>query len=217
MGHEDDIYASILQSHLSYDGILEKAEKFVAENERRTQAQRRKLLGSSYSRSCTDNDEGFRVRKDVHKAKSSPSATCNSMPNIDMNMSRESGLSSRGDSLSGSLPRLSASWNARRETCLNLAAEQFQQSQEKLMKDKAALQDARDRIDMKKKGKTEAASELNSTWRQKADLAMTTRKRLQVKSGERLEQDRLLREQQRAEIALNLANQTEASKLRAQS
>jgi len=223
---EDDIYDSILQSHLSYNGVLEKAEKFVAENERRTQAQRRKVLASSYSRGGVDDDDGdrFRARRDAQKAKASPSTTCKSGEK----MSVGSDLSLGGASLSGSLPRVSASWSLKRESCLNLAAEKFKQSQEKLMRDKAALQNARDKIDMMNKAKAEAASELNSTWQQKANLAMTTTKRLQVKSGdalaqrqaavdERLEQDRLLREQQRAESALNRANQTEASKIRAQS
>jgi len=229
---DDDIYASILQSHISYDGILAKAEKFIAENERRTQAQRRKLLASSHSRGGIDDDDAdrFRARKDAQKASLSRAATSSSaMPKIDKRMSRASGgLSSGGASLSGSLPRMSATWTSRRESCLKLAAEKFQQSQEKLMRDKAALEDHRVRMDMKLKEKAGDARDINSTWLQKADLAKTTRKKLQVRSGEelaqkqaavaeRLEQERLVREQQRVEIAVNRANQTEASQLRAHS
>mmetsp|Transcript_4398 Transcript_4398/g.12861 ORF Transcript_4398/g.12861 Transcript_4398/m.12861 type:complete len:713 (-) Transcript_4398:6-2144(-) len=203
---ETDIYRLIQRSHASYAGTMERWRQFEAENERRTEAHRRKLLlGSSGRLSAEEEGErsvSSRARrshggKDVQKPRRdfSHKSRKDSTPvgNLD-----ETGCSSlledmaeSGGELSqtqGSLPPVlstsSSTWEMRRERCAQRAADEFQRGQEKMEQKEQAVQEARNRIDSSNKDKSDRAADQNRRWRERNDAAAQRRAELDFKTDD---------------------------------
>lgn len=208
---EEEVYKTTLQSHQSYSETIERWRQFEKENERRTEAHKKKLLlsaGYSYSRSSIDDsdlgkgDKRLRGLKESSSRKSLTARRASStsdtslaatapLPGPDafggLNFSTMSGDSSVMYSLKSakSMPLLSE-WENRREQCVRHHETLEQQNMQKLQEKQGSVQEARQRIQAINKEKVDKANELNQTWKERNDTATQRRAEQAVKSDDDL-------------------------------
>jgi len=211
---DEEVYKTTLQSHQSYSETIERWRQFEKENERRTEAHKKKLLlsaGFSYVRNTVFDDaeqskgDKGRIRslKDGSRGKSgvarrasatsdglglaatAPIASSGALAGVEDSLMSGSASLQYSLKSSRSLPCLSL-WETRKENCARHQEEQFQQSMQKLQKKQESLQEARQRINVHNKERVEKAGELNQTWKERNDTAAQKRAELAHRSDDDL-------------------------------
>lgn len=203
----EEIFIDTLRSHTMYSETIDRWEAFVAENDRRTEAHRRKLLG------CRDAKGrlfklGGRDKEKRNLCAGAPASTVPSSAGSGRSHQHEavggslagfdegaSGGQGRGSVGQGSAVALdaeagvsgSSSWELRHQQCQNSAEEDKKRRQQRWQRRSESLQEARQRrqaLDHQRRGR---AQETTNRWEERLGTAAANREGSAATSAEALE------------------------------
>jgi len=192
---DDAIYKSTMASHATYTNQLDQWKHFVAENERRTDAQWKKILQGANKEDYIGEDPKAKLQRKVREVgirnTFRKSAMLMAMPmekqpsaEVEAAISESESFPSSPASPSNVFITMSERYRTRRFQCTQKAEDQKQARLEFSMRHDDSLREAKERVDAANLARVASLKESSRLWLQRSNDATERRRQLDVSNDE---------------------------------